>query len=220
MAILVKPSHAVSAGVDHVKQLSFIARCMLPCLLPAVCSAAPVGPLEVRVAAAGRPGHWILHFRVAKDASQFAPDARIHVFGVQLPEEDEIVQPPGYDIRYSQTWDLQGAGGSAASYNKAWIASAGEPRPSNGVHHFRALSRADAAPDTVPWFVWAKSDSQGTYTGDAPFFGSRAEPHFEGLALAASVPEPATYGLFGLGLACVAAARQLNARGAGLAHAD
>lgn len=204
-----------------MNKLSFAARCLLLCIGPACCAAALADPIDVHVTTTGKPGNWKLRFQVAKDPAQFPADAGIHVFAVQLPNDSEIEEPPGFGIEYNQDWKLQDAGGSATPYNKAWVAHAGRPGPHGGVYSFKAVSRAEHAPSSVPWFVWAKAESNNGYVGNGPFFGSRAEPHFEGLALATSVPEPATCGLFGLGLACVAAARKWSLSGGGSAlHPD
>lgn len=170
-----------------------------------ICTAnAMAAPVEVGFSTSGHAGHWKLTFWVKNNLESAPPDMQISVFGLRLPEDSDIEAPPGFGIDRYLGWYHAGAGGSATVYNRAWSALSASISPSHGMSGFVVHSKQVQAPTDVPWFVLARSASHAEYRG-GDNFGSALEPGFEGLAV--SVPEPASYGLFGLGLACIALAR-------------
>ena len=184
------------------------------------CAATGAGaakPVEVGFSTAGEPGNWTLSFWIKGNASDKPVRLRVAAFGLRLPEGSVIVAPAGFDVDRYQLWYHAGAGGSAVQYNRTWASMSTPALSKTPMNGFIVQLDAQAPPDAVPWFVLTKSTEAQGYQGK-DFFGASNEPGFEGLAL--SVPEPATYGLLGMGLACIAVARLRACRAAASTDAD
>lgn len=188
-------------------------RSLSPLLLFALASLFSLGaeaaPVEVGASPSGGPGHWTLKFWVKSNLIQSPQDMGIIVFGLQLPEGSLTLPKAGFD-GYSQSWtlflSLPGNAGQLIEFRNSWTISSGHINPSELLDGFTVHLRNQELPDSVPWFVLARSPSGGSYLGNDNL-GTQAEPLFAGewRLSAAAVPEPGTYGLMGLGLACVAA---------------
>jgi len=182
-------------------------------------SGALAGPVEVGYSISGKPKQWTLDFWVKNNLSSAAKDdMQIFVVGLELPPDSSIVAPEGFEVDRYDHYFHGGAGGSSTQYNRAWVATAGRLVPSQTVSGFLVEIDQVDPPTRVPWFVLARSDSRAEYQGEG-HFGNRLHPGFEGLAVA-SVPEPTTYGLFGVGLACVALAGYSGRRHTASAEPD
>lgn len=194
-----------------MKQLLRSARRALQWLPALFLSGALAGPVEVGYTVSGGPKQWTLDFWVHnKLGPSSAADMRIFVVGLELPLGSVIVAPEGFEIDRYDHYFHGGAGGSSTLYNRAWAAGASRFLPSQTVRGFLVHLDQPEPPQSVPWFVLARSDSRAEFRGEG-FFGTRQYPGFEGLAVA-SVAEPGTYGLFGVGLAGVALFGQYRRR--------
>lgn len=195
-----------------MKHLPRCARRALQWLPLLFLSGALAGPVEVGYTVSGGPKQWTLDFWVQnKLGPTGAADMRIFVVGLKLPPGSVIVAPEGFEVeRYVEFFHGWSPGGSSTRYNFAWSASTAEFLPAQTVSGFLVHLDQAEPPESVPWFVLARSDSRAEFRGNG-HFGTRLEPGFEGLAVA-SVPEPGTYGLLGVGLAGVALVGQYRRR--------
>jgi len=82
-------------------------------------------------------------------------------------------------------------GGSSTIYNNNWLEQHNFSYLSNGttLSGFKPVSTALTAPTSVEWFAFA---FMGFYDGPGPFFNTRTNPGFEGVASLAQTPLPAT----------------------------
>lgn len=165
--------------------------------------------VDVGAVSYGGPGRWTINFWVKSNLPQSQSDMGILVFGLQLPESAQKLPQPDFD-GYSQHWTifLPGAPARPVEFRTTWTASTGRIDPSELLDGFKVQLDRLQLPETVPWFVLARSPSGGHYVG-TDNLGTQSEPIFAGelRLLATPVPEVATHGLMILGLAALAAVR-------------
>ncbi|MBE9528475.1 MAG: PEP-CTERM sorting domain-containing protein [Proteobacteria bacterium] len=152
-------------------------------------------PVEATYTASGSSGNYTLDFTLHNNMT-IADDQSIYFFAIELDRDLSVSPATGWAV-----WN----GGASSSYGTTGVTYKSNFTTSylgpDAVGSGESLSgfniHTAVIPTTIHFLVYAYG---GNYSG-TEHFSTSTNPGFEGIATAASVPEPSTLLLLGSGLA-------------------